>query len=275
MITRLHHVATVVPTLEVGASVWRDVFGLRVECEATVPAQGVRACLLPCGDGEIELLEPLDADGAIAGFAARGGGVHHLCFESDDVAAELGRMGADGVRLIDEVPRPGLAGRIGFLHPKATLGSLVEIATPGGGVDVDDYAQPEPAGPVPVPVRRYSHLTYCVENFDAAAELFAANFGLEAALNPHEVEALGGEALRVPLANAAVDLARPMEPGGWLDRHLSERGEGAAVLHLELDADAVVDESALRDLGFEAEGLGDGTVMISGPLTGGICVALS
>lgn len=275
MITRLHHVATVVPTLEDGVSVWRDVFGLHVECEATVPAQGVRACLLPCGDGEIELLEPLDPDGAIAGFAARGGGVHHLCFESDDVAAELDRMGAAGVRLIDEVPRPGLAGRIGFLHPKATLGSLVELATPGGGVEVEEYAQPEPAGPVPVPVRRYSHLTYCVENFDAAAEIFAANFGLDAALNPHEVEALGGEALRVPLANASVDLARPMEPGGWLDRRLSERGEGAAVLHLDVDADAVPGVSELRGLGFDVEELAGGGVMISGPRTGGVCIALS
>ncbi|MBX7158775.1 MAG: VOC family protein [Acidimicrobiia bacterium] len=275
MITRLHHVAAVVPTLEDGVSVWRDIFGLHVECEATVPEQGVRACLLPCGDGEIELLQPLDPDGAIAGFAARGGGVHHVCFESDDVAAELSRMAAAGVRLIDEVPRPGLAGRIGFVHPKATLGSLVEIATPGAGVAVEAYAVPEPAAPAPVPVRRYSHLTYCVENFDAAAELFDANFGLEAALNPHEVEYLGGEALRVPLANAAVELARPMDAGGWLDRRLSQRGEGAAVLHLELGAATVPEEAELRGLGFDVEDLGDGTTMLSGERTGGMCIALS
>ena len=59
MITGLHHVATVVETLEEGAEVWRDGLGLRVDVEATVPAQGVRAALLPCGKGEIELLEPL------------------------------------------------------------------------------------------------------------------------------------------------------------------------------------------------------------------------
>lgn len=272
MITRLHHVAAVVPALEEGVAVWRDVFGLHVECEATVPAQGVRACLLPCGDGEIELLEPLDPDGAIAGFGTRGGGVHHICFESDDVGSELDRICAAGVRVIDETPRPGLAGRIGFLHPKATMGSLVEIATPGGGVEVSGYAQPEPAAPVPVPVRGWSRVTYCVENFDAAAELFETNFDLEAALNPHDVDDLGGEALRVEVGNAAIDLARPMAAGGWLERRLAEKGEGIAVLHL--DADPVAPD-LLRDLGFDVEELGGGgAVIASGPRSAGISIAL-
>lgn len=275
MITRLHHVAAVVPTLEDGVSVWRDVFGLHVECTATVQEQGVRACLLPCGDGEVELLQPLDPDGAIAGFAARGGGIHHVCFESDDVAAELDRIGAAGVRLIDDVPRRGLAGRIGFLHPKATLGCLVEIATPGGGVDVDAYAEPEPPGPAAVPVRRWTHLTFCVEDFDAAAELFETSFGLEASLNPHEVEALGGEALRLAVGNAAMDLARPMDPQGWLERRLSESGEGAAVLHLEVESGALPAEREVRELGFDVEVLGDDTLLLSGDRTAGVCVALS
>ncbi|MFN8105450.1 MAG: VOC family protein [Acidimicrobiia bacterium] len=274
MITRLHHVAAVVPTLEDGVSVWRDVFGLRIECEATVKEQGVRACLLPCGDGEVELLQPLDPDGAIAGFAARGGGIHHVCFESDDVGAELDRIGAAGVRLIDTVPRRGLAGRIGFLHPKATLGCLVEIATPGGGVDTGAYPEPEPPAPVAVPVRRWTHLTFCVEDFDAAAELFESNFGIEAALNPHDVEGLGGEALRLEVGNAAVDLARPMAVGGWLDRRLSGVGEGAAILHLEADRE-LVSADDLRALGFEVESLGDGSVVLSGDRTAGVCVSLA
>lgn len=271
MITRLHHVAAVVSTLEDGVSVWRDVFGLHVECEATVPAQGVRACLLPCGDGEIELLEPLDPEGAIAGFGARGGGVHHICFESDDVAAELDRICTAGVRVIDKTPRPGLAGQIGFLHPKATMGALVEIATPGGGVEVDEYEQPAPNAPVPVPVRGWSRITFCVENFDAAAELFDTNLGLEAVLNPHDVDDLGGEALRIPVGNAAIDLARPMEAGGWLDRRLSEKGEGIAVLHLDSDP---VDPVALGDLGFDVDDVGGGTVIASGPRSAGISIAL-
>lgn len=274
MITRLHHVAAVVPTLEDGAAVWRDVFGLPVECEATVPEQGVRACLLPCGDGEVELLQPLDPDGAIAGFAARGGGIHHVCFESDDVGAELDRIGSEGVRLIDAVPRRGLAGRIGFLHPKATLGCLVEIATPGGGVDTGAYPEPEPAAAVAVPVRRWTHLTFCVEDFDAAAELFEANFGIEAALNPHEVEGLGGEALRLAVGNAALDLARPMVAGGWLDRRLSSAGEGAAVLHLEVEGQ-VPSAGELRSLGFDVEMLEDAGPLLSGQRTAGICVALT
>jgi methylmalonyl-CoA/ethylmalonyl-CoA epimerase len=77
------------------------------------------------------LLEPLNADGGVGKFLARrGGGLHHVCFETDDVARELEAARASGIQLIDQVPRKGLAGMICFLHPKATRGVLVEYAQP-------------------------------------------------------------------------------------------------------------------------------------------------
>lgn len=232
MITRLHHIATVVPTLEDGAAVWRDRFGLEVECEATVPAQGVRAALLPCGDGEVELLQALDPEGAIAKYLAKGGGLHHVCFESTDVAAELARLEADGVRLIDSVPRPGLAGQIGFVHPKATLGTLIELATPGDGVDTEDFAEPHPPAEPTFRTVGFHSLTFATADADAALAAFRAQYGIGDDAQEVAVDELDAVAVRIPLPNAHIDLATPAADDGWLATRLAERGEGACVLGL-------------------------------------------
>ena len=130
-LSRIHHVGIVVRSLDQAYGFWRDVLGLPVHKVATVADQGVRAALLTIGESEIELLEPLEATSAIGRFLAkRGEGLHHLCFATDDVAAELDAARAKGLRLIDERPRPGLAGMICFLHPASTHGVLVEYAQP-------------------------------------------------------------------------------------------------------------------------------------------------
>ena len=131
MLKKIHHVGVVVPNLDAGLKFWRDTLGLHFTKSATIEEQGVRAALLKAGDSEIELLEPLDPENAVGKFLARrGGGLHHVCFETDDVARELDAARAKGIQLIDQKPRNGLAGMICFLHPKATRGVLVEYAQP-------------------------------------------------------------------------------------------------------------------------------------------------
>ena len=131
MLKRIHHVGVVVANLETGLRFWRDTLGLHFSKSATIEEQGVRAALLRVGDSEIELLEPLNPENGVGRFLARrGGGLHHLCFETDDVARELEGARSKGIQLLDEKPRPGLAGMICFLHPKATRGVLVEYAQP-------------------------------------------------------------------------------------------------------------------------------------------------
>ncbi len=131
MLTRIHHVGVVVPSLEEGLRFWRDTLGMRLTKSATIEEQGVRAALLEVGGSEVELLEPLGPEGGVAKFLARrGGGLHHVCFETDDVARELADAKAKGIQMIDQAPRHGLAGMICFLHPKATRGVLVEYAQP-------------------------------------------------------------------------------------------------------------------------------------------------
>jgi methylmalonyl-CoA/ethylmalonyl-CoA epimerase len=131
MLRRIHHVGVVVPSLDEGLRFWRDVLGMRLTKSATIEDQGVRAALLEVGGSEIELLEPLSPEGGVGRFLARrGGGLHHVCFETDDVARELETAKNKGIQLIDQKPRKGLAGMICFLHPKATRGVLVEYAQP-------------------------------------------------------------------------------------------------------------------------------------------------
>jgi methylmalonyl-CoA/ethylmalonyl-CoA epimerase len=131
MLKKIHHVGVVVPNLEQAMALWRDLLGLRLTKSQTVQDQGVKAALLQAGETEIELLEPLSANNGVGKFLARrGGGLHHVCFETEDVERELDGAKAKGIQLIDQKPRAGLAGMICFLHPKATRGVLVEYAQP-------------------------------------------------------------------------------------------------------------------------------------------------
>ncbi len=167
MITRVHHVGVVVRTLATAYPFWRDTLGLPVVREGEVPDQGVRAALLACGPGEIELLEPTAEDTGVARFLARRGeGLHHLCLESDDVAREVKRLWATGVGLIDSQPRKGLAGHVAFVHPRSCAGVLVELATP-----ID-------AGPLPKTMLALSAVHLIVEDVRSSSQLYRDLFGV-------------------------------------------------------------------------------------------------
>ena len=131
MLKKIHHVGVVVRSADDALKFYRDALGLAVTADRVIEDQGVRGVLLQIGGSEIELLEPTRDDTGVARFlATRGEGMHHLCFESDDVDAELEAARAKGIELIDQKPREGLAGMICFLHPKSNHGVLVEFATP-------------------------------------------------------------------------------------------------------------------------------------------------
>ena len=131
MLKKIHHVGVVVPDLEQAMGLWRDLLGLHLTKTEVIHDQGVKAALLQAGDSEIELLEPLNPENGVGKFLARrGGGLHHVCFETADVARELEDARAKGLPLIDQKPRRGLAGMICFLHPKAARGVLIEYAQP-------------------------------------------------------------------------------------------------------------------------------------------------
>jgi methylmalonyl-CoA/ethylmalonyl-CoA epimerase len=92
VIARIHHIGIVVHDLDAGLAFWRDTLELPLLRSADVADQGVRAALLACGSGEVEVLAPMTPDSGVARFlASRGEGVHHVCFESDDVVREVRR----------------------------------------------------------------------------------------------------------------------------------------------------------------------------------------
>ncbi len=131
MIQKIHHIGIAVHSLDEALKFYRDTLGLHVHVQDTVPDQGVKAALLTIGGSEIELLEPLTPESGVGKFLARKGeGLHHICFQTPDVDAELEGLKGKGVELVDQTPRRGLAGRICFLHPRASRGVLVELATP-------------------------------------------------------------------------------------------------------------------------------------------------
>lgn len=140
MITKVHHVGVVVRDMDQAMRFYRDTLGLHVHKEATIQEQGVRAALLTLGDSEIELLQPIVEDTGVARYLEkRGEGLHHVCFQVDDIERDLNALKRRGTEMIDLETRIGLAGRICFLHPNAMEGTLVELcepideATPAGG----------------------------------------------------------------------------------------------------------------------------------------------
>jgi lactoylglutathione lyase/methylmalonyl-CoA/ethylmalonyl-CoA epimerase len=129
MIKRIDHIAIAVNSIDEVAAIFDKLFGLKPGHIETIPEQGVKAALIPIGDTEIELLEPIDPQGGVAKFVERRGeGIHHICLEVDDVDKELSSLAAKGIALIDKQGRKGLAGKIGFLHPKSAKGVLIELA---------------------------------------------------------------------------------------------------------------------------------------------------
>jgi methylmalonyl-CoA/ethylmalonyl-CoA epimerase len=245
MLTRVHHVGLVVRRLEDGLAFWRDTLGLRVAKEATVKDQGVRAALLPIGRSEIELLEPIDAAGGVAKFLARRGeGLHHICFETPDVTAELGAARAKNLPLIDQAPRQGLAGMICFLHPKGTCGVLVEFATPPPDAPHSASAGGAFAG---LALREVTARTLDASN---AADLFAAKLGLTAAATRGEpgLTAAAVETGGVLLRFVAPDpRAADAEATAAAREAIEAAGEGLASLVLEV-GDPVAAADALARL---------------------------
>jgi methylmalonyl-CoA/ethylmalonyl-CoA epimerase len=125
----VHHIGIAVDDLDAAVLVYEELFGAVPEHRETMESQGVEAASLRTGGGRIELLRPLGPDTPVGRFIARRGpGMHHVAFEVDDVAAELARLKAQGARLVDLVPRPGLFGlQVAFVHPEATGGVLAEF----------------------------------------------------------------------------------------------------------------------------------------------------
>ena len=133
MIKSINHIAVIVPELEEARTFWADALGLPVARTASVPSEGVDTIFLPVGDSNVELITPTLADSGVARFLEkRGPGIHHICFEVDDLDAMLETLRQKEIPLINEEPvEVNDTGhsryRYAFVHPKGTGGVLIEL----------------------------------------------------------------------------------------------------------------------------------------------------
>ena len=131
MLGRLNHVAIAVPDLAAASAVYRDTLGARVTEPQALPEHGVTVVFIDVGNTKIELLEALGEGSPIAAFLEKNasGGMHHVCYEVDDILAARDHLKASGARVLgDGNPKIGAHGKpVLFLHPKDFQGTLVEL----------------------------------------------------------------------------------------------------------------------------------------------------
>ena len=128
MVKGIGHIAVLATNLEETVQRYRELLGVAASEVTTMPEAGVKVAVLDVG-GEtgLEVLEPLPRSNLEKVLKERGEGIHHICFNVDDIDGELERLADRGVNLIDRRARRGLEGRVAFIHPRATGGVLIEL----------------------------------------------------------------------------------------------------------------------------------------------------
>ena len=126
---KISHLGIATKGIDEALKFWQDALGLENIHTETVEDQKVRVAMLPLGETNIELLEPTAEDSPIQKFIEkRGGGIHHIAVEVDNIEASLAKLKAEGMRLIDEKPRVGAEGcLVAFVHPASAGGVLMEL----------------------------------------------------------------------------------------------------------------------------------------------------
>ncbi len=241
-LTRIHHIGIAVHDVDKAAELWRDTFGLETAIDMEIESQGVRGVIFPLDNCEIELLEPTrDDTGFARNLESHGEGFHHICLESTDVAGDLIAAKASGMQMIDEEPREGLAGMIGFIHPRSNHGVLIEYAQPP---DHTPHHSGPTSGPGP---HAMHHVTVAVNEIAPVRDKWTERYGM-VGREPFQAEALGLEGQFLDLGPTAIELVRPLpDSEGPLPRKL-ERGEGMFMMALTV-RDAEKSVTYLRDQG--------------------------
>ena len=126
---RINHIAILVEDLDSALTFWKDTLGLEIDHIKEIPEQEARVAFLPSGECEIELVEPTSQSSGIARYLQkRGPGMHHICFEVDDIHDILSQLKGKGVRLINDSPQIDSEGKkYAFVHPESTNGVLIEL----------------------------------------------------------------------------------------------------------------------------------------------------
>jgi methylmalonyl-CoA/ethylmalonyl-CoA epimerase len=127
-IKKLNHVAVAVNDIKEALDFWEKALGIKLDHVEDVPSQKVKVAFLPVGESEIELVQPTSEDTGTAKFLQkRGAGLHHLCFEVDNIDEMLADLKSKNIRLINEEPLVLEGRKMAFIHPKSANGVLIEL----------------------------------------------------------------------------------------------------------------------------------------------------
>jgi methylmalonyl-CoA/ethylmalonyl-CoA epimerase len=129
MLKKINHIAIAVSNIEKGAEFYQDVLGLSLSDVEVVAAQKTKAGFLRIGETNIELVQPSEPDSPLVKFLeTQGQGIHHICFEVDDVEEEVNAILEKGATMVDQKPRPGAhQTKVAFVYPKSSSGVLIEL----------------------------------------------------------------------------------------------------------------------------------------------------
>ncbi len=231
---RIDHVAFVTRDIEKALPLWRDALGMRVVKDGVVEDQGIRGVLLDAGECEIEIIQPIRDDTGVARFLEqRGEDLHHVAFETDDVAAELGRARELGIELIDEEPRQGLSGLVGFLHPKSNYGVLVElvqktVATPA----------PQSGGTEhPFSIAGVDHVGIAARDIHGCSDHFVDRYGMPVFKEWGPEKETGLESVSVEIGAGWLEIVtshNPEDESVYVERALRKQGDGMVMMALKV-----------------------------------------
>jgi methylmalonyl-CoA/ethylmalonyl-CoA epimerase len=129
MLKKINHVAIAVNNIEEAAKFYKNVLGLNLSDVEVVAAQKTRAGFFRIGESNIELVQPAEPDSPLVKFLeTKGQGIHHICFEVNDIEAEVKALLKKGATMVDQKPRPGAhQTKVAFVHPKSSSGVLIEL----------------------------------------------------------------------------------------------------------------------------------------------------
>ena len=125
---RINHLAIAVEDIQASLNFWHDALGIAIGGVQDVPDEEVKVAFMELGNAHIELVQPTTDDSGIRKYMdKKGTGIHHICFDVDDVEVALAELSAKGIELINETPKVRDGKRYAFVHPRSTGGVLVEL----------------------------------------------------------------------------------------------------------------------------------------------------
>jgi methylmalonyl-CoA epimerase len=253
MFKRIDHIGVAVKDLDAAAKAFERIFGLKVAAQEEIHDQQLVAALVPTANARFELMQPMTPESVVGRFIERRGeGIHHVCFEVDDIRKEIETLQGRGVQLIQGKPREGFVGEVEFIHPRSANGVLTEIA------------QVTRRTPTNTELKLH-HITIATNNRDAAVENWSKSF----ALKVNRMATREGAPMVtgwLDAGDAEVEFAQQTATEGPIANAIAKRGEGVYGVVLDTQ-DAVKLRDHIRKQGLRVieDSEGDNVIRVVHP----------